>query len=196
MNTIDFWAGDFGRDYTKRNRVDWQARMPFWESALEYTAAQSVLEVGCNAGWNLRAIQGLRPSIEVYGVDVNQGAVNEAREQFGLEVHCTDALGIRALHDAGSVDLVFTAGMLIHVAPEDLETIMRTIIDISARYVVAVEYASDETLEIEYRGHAGKLWKRPYGKLYEALGLRLLSEGTAGGFDECTYWLLEKGGQE
>ena len=193
--TTDFWAGDFGRDYTQRNRVDWKQRIPFWESAVQFCAPTTVLEVGCNAGWNLRAIQQCAPGAELYGVDVNAEAVEEAR-QAGFEVQHTDALGIIGLHQQGSIDLVFTAGVLIHVAPQDLESVMRAIIAVSGRYVIAVEYNSDETEEVEYRGHSGRLWKRPYGKLYEALGLKLLSYGDAGGFDQCTYYLLEKGGTE
>ena len=46
-DTEAFWAGTFGNDYTARNRVDWHARIPFWESALEFTAANAILEVGC-----------------------------------------------------------------------------------------------------------------------------------------------------
>jgi pseudaminic acid biosynthesis-associated methylase len=193
--TTDFWAGEFGRDYTKRNRVEWQARLPFWESAVQFCQPATVLEVGCNAGWNLRAIRQLSPSTELYGVDVNAVAAEEAR-QAGLEVQHMDALGILGIHEPGSIDLVFTAGMLIHVAPQDLESVMRAIIAVSGRYVMAIEYDSEDEEEVEYRGHAGRLWKRPYGRLYEVLGLKLLSQGTAGGFDSCEYYLLDKGGTE
>jgi pseudaminic acid biosynthesis-associated methylase len=194
VKTEDFWAGEFGLDYLKRNRVEWQERIPFWESALQFCQPGSVLEVGCNAGWNLRAIEQLAPGTELHGVDVNAAAVEEAR-QAGIEAVHTNALGICGLHNPGSIDLVFTAGVLIHIAPEDLESTMRAIVMTSGRYVIAVEYDADETQEVEYRGHAGKLWKRPYGRLYQALGLKLLSQGVAGGFDQCTYYLLEKGGQ-
>ena len=191
MKTEAFWAGNFGNEYLQRNRVNWQDRVPFWQSAVEYCAPATALEVGCNAGWNLRAIQEVDSSIELFGVDVNAAAVEEARQQ-GFEVQHTSAVTIAGLYDAGSIDLVFTCGVLIHVAPEDLDPIMRAIVATSGRYVLAVEYAADEEEEIEYRGHAGKLWKRPFGKLYEQLGLKLLSVGEAGGFDDCVYWLLEK----
>ena len=191
-DTEDFWAQDFGNEYTKRNRVEWRDRVPFWESAIEFCAPATVLEVGCNAGWNLLAIHSVAPMVELHGVDVNASAVEETR-QNGIEAHCVGALGIAGLHEPGSIDLVFTAGMLIHVAPDDLESVMRAIVATSGRYVIAVEYDSEETEEVEYRGHKGKLWKRPYGRLYQALGLKLLSQGAAGGFDKCEYYLLEKG---
>ena len=191
-DTTDFWSGAFGSDYTKRNRVDWRQRQPFWQSAIEYMHPASVLEVGANAGWNLMALQACDSSIDLAGIDVNQTAVNEARAN-GLEVQLCDAMGLRGLHQSGSFDLVFTAGVLIHVPPTDLLPVMALIRDTSAKYVLAVEYAADEETEVEYRGHAGKLWKRPFGKLYQDLGLQLVAEVEgAEGFDNCTAWLLEK----
>lgn len=191
QSTVDFWKQDFGDAYHARNRPDWAARIPFWESAIQFCTPGSVLEVGCGPGWNLKAIQKTAPNIDLYGVDVNAKAVEEAR-QAGFEAQCTDALGICGLHEPGTIDLVFTAGMLIHVAPEDLESVMRAIVETSGKYVLAVEYMAEQEEEIDYRGHKGKLWKRPFGKLYEAMGLRLLSVGEAGGFTECQYALLEK----
>ena len=191
MKTEEFWAGKFGNEYLERNQVNWQERAPFWQSAVEYCAPATALEVGCNRGHNLQAIQSVDSSIELYGVDVNATAVEEARQQ-GFEVQCTSAVTIAGLFDPGSIDLVFTCGVLIHVAPEDLDSVMRAIVATSGRYVLAVEYAADQEEEVEYRGHADKLWKRPFGKLYEQMGLKLLSVGEAGGFDECVYWLLEK----
>ena len=38
-----FWAGEFGDAYTRRNRVDWLARIPFWFYILNKTQARSVL---------------------------------------------------------------------------------------------------------------------------------------------------------
>lgn len=191
MKTEEFWAGEFGQAYTERNQVNYQDRVPFWQSAIEYCAPATALEVGCNAGWNLQAIQSVDQSIELYGVDVNATAVEEARQQ-GFEVQCASAASIAGLYEPGSIDLVYTCGVLIHIAPEDLDSVMRAIVATSGRYVLAVEYAAEQEEEIEYRGHAGKLWKRPFGKLYEQMGLNLLSVGEAGGFDQCVYWLLEK----
>jgi len=82
--------------------------------------------------------------------------------------------------------------VLIHVAPNDLQPTMEKIVDRSERWVLAVEYYAPEPEEIDYRGHAGKLWRRPFGDLYKAMGLKCAAEGTAQGFDNCAYWLMEK----
>ena len=189
--TEQFWSGAFGNDYTKRNQVEWRERLPFWESAIDFMHPTTVLEVGCNAGWNLLAIHECDRSIELMGIDVNASAIEQAR-QNGIEAQNISVRALSSYYDAGSLDLVFTAGVLIHVAPEDIQDVMRTIVAAAGRYVMAIEYEADKEEEVEYRGHAGKLWKRPYGMLYQQMGLRLLSYGVAGGFDDCAYWLLEK----
>jgi hypothetical protein len=90
-------------------------------------------------------------------------------------------------------ELVFTSGVLIHVAPNDLPAFMKAIVHASADYVLAIEYAADKEEEIPYRGQHRALWKRPYGKLYEQMGLTLALQGDAGaGFDRCQFWLLRK----
>ncbi len=193
METEAFWAGSFGDEYLERNMVSLESRADFWRSAIEYCAPRTVLEVGCSRGHNLISIQSIDPSVEVEGIDINANAVNEARTH-GITARVGSATEIASIFDHGTFDLVFTAGVLIHVAPDDLERVMKNIITTSARYVLAVEYDADVEEAIEYRGHADKLWKRPYGAIYRRLGLNLVSEGMAGGFKDCVYWLLEKPG--
>lgn len=185
-----FWAGDFGVEYVARNRVVWQDRMPLWQDILERTGARSVLEVGCNAGWNLRALRAVDRQLELKGVDVNDEALVEAGIA-GLDVEAMSGALVGAKWPR-QFDLVFTAGVLIHVGPDALRPVMDSIVNASARYVLAIEYEHDTEQEIIYRGHAGKLWKRPFGDLYQGMGLKLVDTGVAEGFDRCTYWLLER----
>jgi len=188
-DTKDFWAGSFGDEYTSRNRVDWRARIPFWDKIIQKTGARSVYEFGSNAGWNLSAIKHsiYGYNVQVAGEDVNENAVWIARTA-GLDV-----LWVQRNFTAATTELVFTAGVLIHIAPQDLKAFMQRIVDASCDYVLAVEYEAEEETEVEYRGNSGKLWKRPFGKLYQEMGLTLVDEGDPGeAFDRCHYWLLRK----
>jgi hypothetical protein len=188
VTAIDWWKGDGGDSYTQRNRVDWVKRIPFWKAIVDDLTPWSVLEVGCNAGWNLRAIKTADPSIISVGIEPNATARAEA-ELHGLNVY-PDWEQV-PLHP----ELVFTAGVLIHVPPRERLSVMQRIIDTSTQYVICIEYEADEETEIEYRGEMGLLWKRPYGKLYEEMGLNVLGGAflpPESGFDSCTYWLLEK----
>lgn len=184
----EFWAGEFGDSYTKRNRVDWRLRTLFWKHIIREIGVRSVYEIGCNCGWNLSAIKLEAPYVYVSGEDVNESALDQAYAA-GLDVY-----PVEAGHHA-TAELVFTAGVLIHIPPSELHGMMQRIIDMSCDYVLAVEYAADKEEEVEYRGHTGKLWRRPFGKLYQEMGLELVEEGKVGanqGFDDCTYFLLRK----
>lgn len=182
-----FWGSDFGNEYTNRNRVNWLDRVPFWTDIIARTGIQSAIELGANVGWNLLAIRAANPLIINSGVDVNIHAVDQARA-IGLDVFVgsIDELVL------SRCDLAFTSGVLIHIGPAEIRRAMEAIVEASSRYVLAVEYEAEKEEEIDYRGHADRLWRRPYGKIYQDMGLTLIATGEARGFDRCTYWLLEK----
>ena len=189
ISTKEWWAGEFGDAYTKRNRVDWQRRVPFWKKIILTTGARSALEFGCGSGWNLSAIKRSFPDVSLAGVEINLKAIDEAI-QAGVGVY-------DSIEKAHHYDLVFTCGVLIHTPPEDLQEIMTSIVNHSRDYVLAVEYYYPEEKEIEYRGEKGKLWARPYGYMYQTLfpNLTLVSEGhldKPAGFDDCQFWLYRK----
>lgn len=189
-----FWAGKFGDEYTQRNRVAWKARVPFWSKILERTHARNVFELGPNAGWNLRAIRtALQPEMALTtGLEINTHAAQEACDN-GDAVYAGPSEHMTALFNPAWFDLTFTAGVLIHMPPEQLQRVMADLVSLSGRWVLAIEYAADEEEGIEYRDHIGRLWRRPFGRLYERLGLKLVESGDAGpAFDKCQYWLMEK----
>ena len=187
MAAVELWRGEFGNAYTDRNQVDWRARRPFWRDVMSVTGARSVLEIGCNAGWNLSAIKWDFPQVRAVGTDVNPHALEQAHTA-GLEVY--ECLDFRAV--PGKFDLVFTAGVLIHIEPRHVNEVMAAIIDKSAKWVLAVEYESNYETEIEYRGQSGLCWKRPYGVMYESMGLKYSEQWAPSGFDNCTAWLMSK----
>lgn len=188
----EFWTSDFGNEYTSRNRVDWRARIPFWDGIIQRYGIRSVFELGTNAGWNFSAI---KHSVNGYNVGLQGVEINEqARRQ-------ASSAGHKSIVDGNFPDdfmmlpaheLTYTSGVLIHIPPEKLKEVMCGLIDVSCQYIMAIEYESEQEEEVEYRGHTERLWKRPYGQLYQDLGLKLVETGNAEGFDSCTYWLLEK----
>jgi pseudaminic acid biosynthesis-associated methylase len=188
-----FWRQSFGDDYVARNRVNWRARVPFWTSIIDRTKPRSVLEVGCGSGWNLRALRQVDPMLALWGCEINQTALQEAADA-GLSVVDSSLFDLKTEWPEGGFDLVASVGVLIHVGPEDISRAMDSIISVSNRYVLAIEYPDETEVEIEYRGHAQRLWRRPFGDLYRAKGLKLVMKGEAPAeaFDRCAWWLLER----
>jgi pseudaminic acid biosynthesis-associated methylase len=189
-----FWRQSFGDEYVARNRVDWRARVPFWQSIIDRIKPRSVLEVGCGSGWNLRALRQTDPMpLSLWGIEINPKAMEEAADA-GLSVVNGSLFDLRKEWPEGGFDLVASVGVLIHVAPADISRAMDEIIAVSKRYVLAVEYADEKEVEVEYRGNAERLWRRPFGSLYEAKGLKIVDEfdAPADAFDRCHVWLCER----
>jgi pseudaminic acid biosynthesis-associated methylase len=190
------WAGDFGRSYTDRNAVDWRSRERAFRTMLDGLAVESVLEVGCNRGHNLVAIESVARPRRLAGVEPNPYALELARAALPA-AELSEGRADKLPFDGREFDLVFTAGVLIHVPPETLDGVLREIVRVARRYVLAVEYFAEQEEVVRYREHDDLLWKRDFRRAYErvATDLRLVRSGFWGpddGFDDATWWLLER----
>jgi len=199
-----FWRGDFGTDYIGRNTREAAAvrsRTAMWARILERTSGsppQSVLEVGSNVGLNLAAISRLLPAA-LHAAEPNSTARGElARSSLLPAENIHDAIGDALPYPDAAIDMVFTSGVLIHVAPDRLEATCREMHRVSRRYIGCIEYFSTTPEEKSYRGHSAKLFKRDFGGFWWDLfpGLKLVDNGffwrRTTGLDDLTWWLFEK----
>lgn len=188
-----FWAGEFGAEYTQRNQVDWALRVPLLQRMVDQTGAETFLDVGCNAGWNLMALRKISADFMMSGVDVSHQALLQATAE-GFDVINMPASAIAECDELGPAcaDMVITSGVLIHIPPSELDAVMRAIVAASGRHVLCIEYDAPVEQMVEYRGHQHRLWRRPFGELYEALGMSVMETGVAEGYVDARYWLLEK----
>lgn len=196
----EFWAGEFGNDYIGRNQgAGWVAANTALFSAVlrQVRDVNSVLEFGPNIGLNLQAIHQLLPDAELTGVEINPTAAEKLR---GLGY--VDVVG-RSVFDfevTRKWDLTFTKGVMIHLAPERIGEAYEKLHAASARYIVVAEYYNPAPVELNYRGHAGRLFKRDFaGDMLDRFSdLRLVDYGFAyrrdPNFpqDDITWFLLEK----
>ncbi len=192
---LKLWKSDFGRSYTDRNDFEKPERVTSWQRVLEGVTPKRVLEVGCNVGWNLVYLTRVGVP-ELYGIEPQPYAVERARQRcpdFGVLQGTAFDLPFRD----GYFDMVFTSGVMIHIGPQDLPLALDEIYRCSRRWIVAIEYDHATEQEIEYRGHAGALWKRDHGKVWQARypslrEIRTIELGTADGYDDCTAHVFEK----
>ena len=196
MSNEALWSESFGDEYTVRNDRDYVPRETFFLDLFRRFPVTTVMEIGCNNGMNIDIIsKTLSSPRKAWGCDVNQKALNllHVRHKEMNAVWCS---GYETPFKDGAFDCVFTCGVLIHQRPQEVETMMQEAIRISSRYVLAMEYHSDIFREIPYRGNTESLFKGPFGEVYEKrYGLKLLESGFldhSKGFDDITWWMLEK----
>lgn len=192
---LALWRSEFGRAYTERNDHDKPERVESWRALLAGTAPTSVLEVGCNLGWNLVYLDRIGIP-ELYGIEPQREAVLRARQRYPqfTVVHGT---AFELPFRDGFCDLVFTSGVLIHISPQSLDRALDQMYRVSRRWILAIEYDHPTEQEIPYRGHDGALWKRDHGAAWQARfpSLRLVRRielGAEHGYDDCTAHLFEK----
>lgn len=154
-----FWKGDFGDEYAKRNVGLVEANTAFFAKALNRTyGIQRVIELGAGTGQNMLALTRLLPNAEVMGVEINESAAMQIPVGYVFRQSIFDFQPPNVV----CVDLAFTKGVLIHVAPEDLPKAYAKLYECSQRYILVAEYFNPTPVEVEYRGHTGKLWKRDF----------------------------------
>jgi pseudaminic acid biosynthesis-associated methylase len=174
-----FWAGEFGADYTARNRGPGlvASNLALFGRILQRTiAVRSVLELGANIGLNLRAIGQLLPQAALAAVEINAEAVAELRSLERVTVHHQSIL---EFDTPQAFDFVLVKGVLIHIHPDKLPDVYEIMYGACARYLCLAEYYSPSPVALPYRGHEERLFKRDFaGELLARYpDLRLIDYG-------------------
>jgi pseudaminic acid biosynthesis-associated methylase len=173
----EVWKGEFGRSYTDRNTVDVENlnelyRKNYGRTRTEINAEflgnipknARLLEVGCNTGNQLLALDAAGWT-NLSGVELQPYAAEIARRRLpNAAVRLGSALALP--WDACCFDVVFTSGVLIHIAPADLPRAIDEIHRVSGKYIWGLEYFAPEVTEIPYRSHTSLLWKMDFVKRY------------------------------
>lgn len=193
---LQIWEGEFGTAYTDRNAVNWQVRVPAFREMIADLPVHRVLEVGCNRGHNLVALAEIIGGGEIIGIEPNEHALELARRSTTKAAFLKGHIFDLPFKDS-YFDVVFTAGVLIHIPASDLPAAMHELYRVSRRYLLAIEYFAEQETPISYRDHDCLLWKRDFLSAYQVLfpTLKVVRSGywtTEHGFDRSHWWLLEK----
>jgi SAM-dependent methyltransferase len=144
------------------------------------TGGRSFLELGCGAGRNLVELRRQRADADLRGVDANADGVAVARAAVpGADIEVGSLYELGAFAD-DSADVVFTAGVLMHIPHDHVEAVVREMLRIAR---VAVVHSELHGARHEFDFHR---YPRDYGALYAKLGLPCryavepLTDGTGG----------------
>jgi pseudaminic acid biosynthesis-associated methylase len=173
------WQGDLGRKYTDRNtftpeQVDalWMKNYGVSRSAVnrEFLGALPkdvrILEVGCNIGNQLLLLQELGFS-DLHGLEIQDYALELARGR-ALGIQFSQGSAFNLPFEDDSFDLVFTAGVLIHIAPQDLPIALSQIHRCAKRYIFGSEYFAPAVTQVRWREQDDVMWKMDYAREYLA----------------------------
>lgn len=197
----EFWAGEFGNEYIERNVGGrWVASNTalFAKILSKCSRVSSLIEFGANIGLNLKAIRSLLPDAELEAIEINATAVEQLKAWGGVnKVHHESILDFNADR---TWDIALIKGVLIHINPDQLPNVYKALYNASSRYIIVAEYYNPSPVEVNYRGHTGKLFKRDFaGEMLDAYpDLHLVEYGFVWRRDpmypqdDCTWFLLEK----
>lgn len=196
-----FWAGAFGTQYINRNKgaALLASNLSFFNHALRSAhKPKDCIEFGANIGMNLKALKLLYPQQEQFAIEINADAAAELRIILPPEnVFHTSILDYSPVR---RFDLVLVKGVMIHINPEYLSQVYESLYRATGRYLLICEYYNPSPVQIPYRGHSDRLFKRDFcGEIQDQYpDLELIDYGFVyhrdPNFpqDDITWFLLER----
>ena len=204
----EIWKGEFGREYTDRNTFDVAALDSLYQKNYGITRTlinreflcpiakeSSFLEVGCNAGNQLVLLQHMGyPNLS--GIELQPYALEIARART-RNISLAQGSVLSIPYADALFDVVFTSGVLIHIAPPDLPQAMDEIHRCARTFIWGMEYYAPTLTGVNYRSHRDLLWKRDFAECYlqRFHDLELVREQRlpyVEGSNEDTVFLLKK----
>ncbi len=197
-----FWAGEFGEAYRERCALSDElvaARTACMARMLKQAGpVASAFEVGCNIGLNLVAMKRVSPATKLEAIEINAHSAQAANELGIARVETGSVIGYQP---EKTYDLSMICGVLIHLNPEVLPDVYDTLFKLSHRHILLFEYYNPTPVEVTYRGHEARLFKRDFaGEMLDRFKhrLKLVDYGffyhrdPISRSDDGTFFLLEK----
>jgi pseudaminic acid biosynthesis-associated methylase len=196
-----FWASEFGNEYIGRNVGNQLLayNLEFFARAMRQAhEVGSVIEFGANVGMNLQAMKLLRPQQQQHGIEINPQAADELAKVIPAEHVFRQS--ILDFQPTKTWDLALIKTVLIHINPDFLPKVYEALYRSARRYILIAEYYNPTPVEVNYRGHTGRLFKRDFAgeMLTTYADLQLLDYGFAyrndpvNPQDDITWFLLQK----
>lgn len=157
-----FWAGQFGNEYVSRNADDGilAGNLALFSKIFSHTIPlTSFMEFGANIGMNLRAVRQLMPQAQLAAIEINDMAVRKLKRIGKTKIYHQSILDFDSKE---CWDFVLIKGVLIHQNPKYLTAIYDKLYNASDRYICIAEYYNPEPVEVPYRGHKNRLFKRDF----------------------------------
>ena len=157
-----FWNDKFGNQYIERNK-NFNKIFVLGKDLLSCNINhkfKSCIEFGANIGLNLDVIKKMFSTQNTCGVEINQKAFDILKKNHPSSINCS----ILDYNVKKKFDLVIVSNFLIHINPKFLNKVYEKMYNSSKKYIYINEYFNPTPVEILYRGHEKKLFKRDFAK--------------------------------
>jgi pseudaminic acid biosynthesis-associated methylase len=203
-----FWQGRFGDDYVARNLPEayLASNVALFSRIFQNKVPPShLLEWGANVGQNLHAIQLLHPHARLSACEINPTAIATLKANLPHVTLYAQSFREPMPLVSPLPDWLLCKLVLIHQPPEVLPTLYAQLLAQSQRYICIAEYYNPTPVEVCYRGHDEKLFKRDfagelltYANTHTNTPLKLIDYGfvyhgdSTFPQDDITWFVLEK----
>lgn len=124
----------------------------------------SLLEIGCGGGVNLKLINNKFQNKELSGTDVNQKALDFVKDKLAdIKLFHGEVEG--AMH-LGEYDIILIDAVLLYVSGKDIEQAMKRITHSARKAIILCEWYDNDRLGVIREDH----WARNYPKLLKEFG--------------------------
>ncbi|SMN01463.1 hypothetical protein SPONN_2516 [uncultured Candidatus Thioglobus sp.] len=109
----------------------------------------SVLEIGCADGANLRKINEKLPKIKLEGIDINKKTINVGNNILkndgilNVTLKYKNAKDLN-LYDAKEFDVVFCSATLMYIAPNNINKVLVNMVRIATKSILLCEQSTED----------------------------------------------------
>jgi pseudaminic acid biosynthesis-associated methylase len=174
---VQEWSGEFGKQYTDRNFMTLDEMENLWIGNYGFSRKHMnekflkdipldarILEVGSNIGNQLLCLQ-KAGFTNMYGIELQSYAVEISKSRT-KNINIIEGSAFDIPYKDGYFDIVFTSGVLVHIAPQDIDNVLDEIYRCSKRFIWGAEYYYDQYINVPYREKNALMWKGNFSKMY------------------------------
>jgi len=160
----NFWQGDFGDNYINRNKQKLLIKNNFFFFKKIFSnpsKIKSLIEFGPNIGLNIIALKKIFKLNLITAVEINKKACSLIKDIKKVNIINDSLINFSPKKQ---YDLVLVKGVLIHINPNKLKKVYKTIYKSckSSGYILIAEYYSPQPTMMIYRGKSNKLFKSDF----------------------------------
>jgi len=158
----NYWSKIFNKTYMKKKLIQTDiiiSTFKKYQTKEENSGnrIESVFEFGCFSGKNLFFLKKEFPSVQAFGIDVNEKAIQLGKKKYSIPIQVSNEEGLKEI-PTNRYDFVFTLSVIDHLVEPEMAC--RELVRIAKKYIVLLEpFVGIEGKLIKKRKHGSQEWE-------------------------------------